>query len=448
MASDAAARWDELLAGEPDLDGSIAAWRERFAARGLATGGEPLCKVLRPHLIGEADLARQAASAALVLSALRKARAALAADAELYRLHLGGLHDWIGELLALEPRPVAEGSLVRLDASLARTRLHFIEANADTPGGAGHNDAIADFFEAMPTFERLGREYSLRPLRLRQSQLATLLGAWREWGGVGRPRIGILTNRGESVVHSGNLLDRDYYRSRGLAAAVVHPDELGFDGGRLRAEGVELDLVHRACPTRGFLDGAEALRPLFEALRAEAVCLVNPFGSELLGHKALFALITEPRPEFGFDAAEREAIRAHVPWARLVRDGRTGDPGGNTVDLVAYLRANRRQLVLKPAHEFGGHGVVLGWRQDEAAWEAAIATALESEYVVQRRVELRREEYPAMAPGAPRVRLYEDTDPFMFAGRFGGQLTRLSGSEITNVSGDGCVGATVAVEPR
>jgi hypothetical protein len=148
--------------------------------------------------------------------------------------------------------------------------------------------------------------------------------------------------------------------------------------------------------------------------------MVNPFRSELLGHKAIFALLTDTGQDFGFDAAEREAIRGHVPWARQVVDGRTTDPEGAGVDLVEYLRDRREHLVLKPAHDFG----------------------------VQQRIELHREDYPAMEPGMPARRFYEDTDPFMYRGEFGGLLTRLGTSEITNVHADGSVCAAVAVAPR
>ncbi len=445
--AEAASRWDDLLASEPDLDGSIEAWRGDLLERGLELEGRPLCTVARPHFVDEERLDHQAAIAALVMSALQKVRAALASDEELYRVHLGGLHDWIGGLLALEPRVAGEGALVRLDASLARTQLHFIEANADSPGGAGHNDAILDFFARMPVYERFSQDYALRPLRLQGHQLAALLDSWEEWGGKDVPTIGILTRRGDPAAISGTNMDRDFYTSQGVETVVTFPDELSFTGGRLRAREIEVDLVHRACPTHGFVGGAEVLEPLFEAIRAEAVCLVNPFRSELLGHKAVFALLTEARPEFGFSAAERAAVDAHVPWARLVLDGRTTGADGEAVDLIEHIRSNRNQLVLKPAHEFGGRGVVLGWEQDDAAWDRAIEDALAAEFVVQRRVELQREDYPSLEPGLPTRRLYEDTDPFMFRGEFGGQLTRLSGTEMTNVHADGCVCASVAVTP-
>jgi hypothetical protein len=443
----AVSRWNELLSADPDLDGSVERWRAHFTERDLKLGGRPLCTVLRPHFVSEERLAQQAHVAGLVLSAARKVREALTADEELYGHHLGNLHDWIGHLLELEPRGVGEGALVRLDASLARTRLHYIEANADTPQGAGHNDTILDFFEGTDAYRGLSEEYRLRPLRIQERQLEALLATWSEWGGAGAPTIGIVTLVDDPIRASVVELDRAFYASRGVETIVADLGELSFEGRRLRSPSGEIDLVQRVMLTGECM--AEEAGPLLDAVRAQAVCLVNPFRSELLGHKAIFALLTDPAWDFGFDAAERRAIREHVPWARQVIDGRTTGPDGEPVELVEYLREHRERLVLKPAHEFGGHGVELGWRQpDASSWERAIEVALEADFIAQHRVELRREEYPVMEPGAPAHSFYEDTDPFMFRGEFGGLLTRLGTSEITNVHASGSVCASVAVSPR
>jgi hypothetical protein len=197
---------------------------------------------------------------------------------------------------------------VRLDASLERTRLHFIETNADMPHGAGHNDAILDSFEGTDVYRRFGEEYGLRPLRIQEHQLRALLGTCSEWGGTGN---------GDSPS----------------------------------------TFVHRVVLTGECLERADDVRPITAAVRARAVYMVNPFRSELLGHKAIFALLTDTGKGLRMDAAEREAIRDHVPWARQVVAGRTTDPGGAEVDLVENLRDRREHLVLKPAHDFGGHGV-------------------------------------------------------------------------------------------
>jgi hypothetical protein len=300
----------------------------------------------------------------------------------------------------------------------------------------------------MDVYSHLGEQYALRPLRLQQHQLGALLDTWQEWGGKGKPTIGILTRTSDPVRLTGVELDRDFNASRGVEAVVAGPAELSFTGGRLRAGDTEVDLVHRVMLSDEFLAGGEELQPVLDAVRAEAVCLVNPFSSELLGHKAIFALLTDPEQDFGFSTAEREAIRDHVPWARQVIDGPTTDRAGRRVDLIEHLRRQREHLVLKPAHDFGGHGVALGWREDDSAWERAIQVALEADFIAQSRVELQREEYPSMEPCAPARRLYEDTDPFMFRGEFGGLLTRLGASEITNVHAEGSVCATFAVSRR
>ena len=76
---------------------------------------------------------------------------------------------------------------------------------------------------------------------------------------------------------------------------------------------------------------------------------------------------------------------------------------------------------------------MLGGARTTSGWERAIGVALEADFVAQHRVELQREEYPTMEPRRPRRLFYEDTDPFMFRGGFGGMLARLGGSEVTNV---------------
>lgn len=46
-------------------------------------------------------------------------------------------------------------------------------------------------------------------------------------------------------------LARDLYAAHGFEAVSAVPEQLSFEGGRLRIGDVAVDLVHRACPTRG-----------------------------------------------------------------------------------------------------------------------------------------------------------------------------------------------------
>jgi hypothetical protein len=381
------------------------------------------------------------------LSAAAKVRDAVLADEGLHRLHLGSFMEWVGELIELEPAGVADGALTRLDASLARTRLHFIELNADAPGGAGHHDSILDFFEGLDAFERFAAEYRVRPLRLIPPLIAALLEVWGQWGGSVRPSITMMTRTDDPVRVSSLEVEVASHRRQGIDAEICDYRELSFERGRLRAGDREVELLYRVMPTAECLELREEMGPLLAAVGAGAVCMVNPFRAELLGHKALFALMTDPAHDFGFDPAERSAVRDHVPWGRQLAEGRTTDAHGREVDLVEHVLAEREHLVLKPAHQFGGLDVRLGWHQDEADWRRLVEEGLKADYVVQRRVPLHHADYPTMdAPGSRRS-YFEDTDPFAFHGQVGGMLTRLSRDEITNVHEGGSVVASFVIEP-
>jgi hypothetical protein len=440
--------WNELLAEDDearDRHDELTKW---LTDRDLAVEGRPLCTVLRPHLVVEKDLDRQAAISERLISAVYKIRDALLADEDLRRKHLGRFEEALGGLLQTEKRAVADGALIRLDSSLARTQLHFIELNADTPQGTGHNDGVVDFFQRLETFQRFSERYRTRPLRLEGELLDTLIAAWHEWGGSGKPSIATICWGDDPVRITGLEIDNHYFRKQGIDAVLCDPRELTFDGTRLRHGDLAIDVVHRVLLTGECLDRSDDFASVLDAVRAGAVCMVNPFRSELLGHKAVFALLTDTEHDFGFSSQERAAIRAHVPWTRQVVDGKVTDPAGKPVDLADYATANRSRLVLKPAHDYGGHGVHLGWDQSESEWSTSLQRSLEADYIVQHRVELHREAYPTLDTPGSSATYYEDTDPFIFRGKLGGLLTRLSATEITNVHASGSLVASFAIEPR
>jgi hypothetical protein len=220
VAAAAIPHWDELLTEDDSLADAVPALREWMLERDLKIEDRPLCTVLRPHLVAEEDLDRQIETAEVVMSAIYKVHDALLADRDLNLRHLEKFHDWIGDLLLLDKRPVVDGAVMRLDSSLARTQHHFIELNADMPQGMGHNDGLIEFFQHLDAYDEFAKRYRIRPLSLEQTMLDTLLGIWTEWGGSDSPTIGIVTRRDDAVRLSSLELDRQYCARRGCARAT------------------------------------------------------------------------------------------------------------------------------------------------------------------------------------------------------------------------------------
>ncbi|MCP4381170.1 MAG: hypothetical protein GY798_07085 [Hyphomicrobiales bacterium] len=432
-------RWDAHLAriGQPDVD---RLYREQ-QERSLQVHGRPVCTVARPHFVGEEELIRHRHAVKVLADGLVKARDHIVADRKREAEHLGRFYDWIGDLMHLEPAGADHGAITRLDSFRSATGLHFIELNADAPGGAGHNDGLAAAFASLDTYSAVAGEFDLQPLLLQPAAGRALIEAWRDWGG-DRPPVLAAVGWFERIGWTVESVTRDleYFRDAGIADVIaVGPDALEFDGRRLSAGGVEIDLVYRLMLTRDVLAARDEVKPLLTALRHNAVCMVNPFRAELMGHKALFALLTDPDVPLGLDSVERKVIRDHVPWGRLLRESSTLDPQGRRVDLVEYVIANRDELVLKPTHEAMGKGVELGWHHGASSWESVVRTAIDDDYIVQMRIPTERVAYPAAEPGIPARAMYEDMDPFVTRGQLAGFLTRLSEAEIVNVARGGSV---------
>jgi uncharacterized circularly permuted ATP-grasp superfamily protein len=178
--------------------------------------------------------------------------------------------------------------------------------------------------------------------------------------------------------------------------------------------------------------------------------MVNPFRCKMLHKKASLAVVSDERQARLLSDDQRAAVLAHVPWTRVVEERRT-EHDGQSVDLLEFTRANRERLVLKPNDEYGGKGIVLGWTVDDATWHGAIRTALAEPYIVQERVEIPSEGWPAMTGGALHIgERMLDTAPFLADGTvMTGCLTRIGTDPLLNVTaGGGSNVPTFLVEAR
>ncbi|HYP52914.1 MAG TPA: hypothetical protein VEQ42_05205 [Pyrinomonadaceae bacterium] len=299
---------------------------------------------------------------------------------------------------------------------------------------------------------RFAEHYNVRALYGRRRMLDTLLRCYREFLGRAperKPRIAIVDLKGLPTQKEFELF-REYFESEGFPARVASPDELEFTGGRLRAGDFEIDIVYKRLLVNEYLPIIKEQAALLEAYRARAVCMVNSFRSKLIHKKALFAVLTDERYARLFSDGERETIAAHVPWTRLLRDERT-ERAGESIDLLEFVAANRDRLVLKPNDDYGGHGIYIGWNTDEIAWGEAVRDALaKGDYLVQERVKTAREEFPAlMADGTVEfAEQLVDLDPLLFSGRVGSAFTRLSSTELANVSSGGGMVPTFIISEK
>lgn len=447
--SAAIAAWHELLDGG-DAGASQEALDAGLRRRGLFFGPRPLCTVLRPRLLTGEQYAFLSRRCGLLLGAFARAhRAAMDAPDVLGQF---GLTDEERSLLDHEPKFAAASPHSRIDAFFFPDDQAFTltEFNGENPTGASYNDALTDTFLSLPVAREFLRTHHLRPLPARHGMLHALLAAWEQFSGRRTaPRVAIL-DWPEVPTYAEFVLFQRYFAEHGIEAVIADPREATLQGDRLIVAGAPVDVIYKRVLISELLERCGRSHDVVRAVERGLVCMVNPFRCKILHKKASLAVLSDERNARLFTAEQNDAIRAHIPWTRMV-EARSTTHDTRKIDLLPFIIDNRARLVLKPNDAYGGSGIVLGWDVDAAAWERAVQAALEEPHVVQERAAIPSESYPSFADGAlvfaDRIL---DTDPFGCHGEHvEGCLSRLSTAALVNVTaGGGSQVPTFLVEAR
>jgi hypothetical protein len=444
---DAVVRYNKSLETGPFRDLSWAeALHRRMEEGGLSAGGRLICPFLRPNFVSRRQYDSLVRSAEALLGAIgRMEQMVLANPVLLARLELLPAEKM---LASIDPGYPSLQVAARLDSHVRNGHLHFVQYNADLPTGAGYSDALADLFYDAPPIKELRKRYTLTRVGGRKHFLQALLKAYKQFGGTKKPNMAIVEFR--PVFHSGEseyTLVRDFFRDEGYAVEIASPEQLEYRNGVLRKGAFEIDLVYRRLGVHEFLIRFDLSHPLVQAYRDRAVCVVNSFRSELAHKKAMFGLLTDETLVAKFPAAERKAIREHVPWTRLVSASKT-TYDERTIDLADFITRNRQRLTLKPNDDYSDQHTYLGWEMDDTAWERALKQAMRTPYVVQEKVDPVRSLFPLMSFGILEFReLQVDVRPHAYLGKVQGCSSWLSSGSTGFSSAEG-LAPTFILDPK
>ena len=465
MLKHAVDHYHELLADENLAADSFRVLHDGLSRNKLIFGGRPLSPYLRPHFVTEAGWAHATRICETVWSALQKVKDAAVDDESL--LDELGVTEIEKELVKIDPGYKQVSPTARLDSFLTDDAYSFVELNGESPAGIAYGDSATQIFLTTPVMRKFAERYDIRGFEGRPKLLRVLVECYEEFLGRKpdeKPVIAIVDLKDLPTQKEFELF-REYFESQGYTSVICSPQDLEFDDGKLWFESVAIDIVYKRLLVNEYLPIMDEHSALLDAYRAGAICMVNSFRGKLVHKKAIFAVLTNERYVQLFNDAELSAIRNHVPWTRRFREERTqvrvGSPpagggvaaasadgmmGGDQavsqeIDLVEWTRANSSRLVLKPNDDYGGHGIYIGWNSSPSEWDTAIQEALaDGDYLVQERVKTAKEMFPMMFDDLGKWGMVEqlvDLDPLLFNGVVGSAFTRLSSTELANVSSGG-----------
>jgi glutathionylspermidine synthase len=406
-----------------------------LAGNDVVFDGRVIPFVLMPHFVSPGQVRRVRTAVECLSAVLDRFCDAYPDDERLQaELELPAAEE---ALVRIDPGYSRPLRICRLDAFLTGYEVKFLEFNADSPAGIGYTDVLHEGLARTIRLPRVEAEFETAYEPMLPILIETLLDAYAELrerrrGLPERPRLALIDKPGSPSVPEFRIVCAAAKRF-GIEALHGTTEELEYDGSSLRVGGEPVELVYRRVLLEDLTEG-----DLTAAARDGSVCVVNPLRARVANNKKLFALLEDARFAHLVRPREREVIAATIPWTRVLRPGRV-TYGEWVVDLLEFVSDNRPRLVLKPASEYGGHGVSLGIETAQAAWDRLIHEHAErGDYVVQEYVPVPEEMFPTVEDGHVQMRLKRfNINPFGIGGRYAGMITRISDQAVINVSAGG-----------
>jgi hypothetical protein len=195
----------------------------------------------------------------------------------------------------------------------------------------------------------------------------------------------------------------EMFEGCGLDIRLGEVSQVQSKDGKLHLDGVPIDVVLRYFSVNQICqdpDGEQAVEPILRAHEEGGTIMLTTLDSFLYSSKGALALASDPAWSGALSAEEAELLDRFLPWTRRLGSGDTR-VGAETVNLVEYCRDRRESLLLKPANDYGGRGIVVGWDTSDQDWAEALRTGCERGYIVQERVVPRHE--PVVDPETGRL---------------------------------------------
>lgn len=302
----------------------------------------------------------------------------------------------------------------------------FCEFNTDGTSAMNEDRELNTAFEYSKAYQEFQKSYTLHKYELFDTWVEEAIRLYREYAGADSalPSVAIVDFM-EHATTNEFLIFRDRFEKKGCRACLCDIRKLRWDGKHCLAEdGTVIDLIYRRAVTSDILAHYGEVGDFLSAVKADGVCLLGNFRTQIVHNKILFKLLHKPETLRLLSYEEQIFVRAHVPVTISLDE----------LDRPAYAWIKNSTCsykdgwIIKPEDSYGSQGVHAGVElesQDE--WNRLLQEMRGRHYILQQfNSPYRLDNIDLLSDDTKWVDTGNLTGLFVYGGKFSGIYSRIS----------------------
>lgn len=346
---------------------------------------------------------------------------------EAYR-QLFGFPKELEELILRDPGYSCNIPIARIDIFYHEETgdFKFCEFNTDGTSAMNEDRELNTAFALSKACREFQKSYALHKFELFDTWAEEAIRLYREYAGDDKalPSVAIVDFM-EHATTNEFLIFRDRFEKKGCSARLCDIRKLRWDGKHcLSEDGAEIDLIYRRAVTSDILAHLEEVGDFLSAVKANAVCLLGGFRTQIVHNKILFKLLHKPETLQLLSYEEQVFIRAHVPVTISLDE--LDEPS------YAWIKNNvcsyKDGWIIKPEDSYGSQGVHAGVElESQDGWNRLLEEMRGRHYILQQfNNPYRLDNIDLLAKDTKWVDTSNLTGLFVYGGRFSGIYSRIS----------------------
>ena len=254
----------------------------------------------------------------------------------------------------------------------------FCEFNADGSGAMSRDLVIAEALMQTESFKQFASHHAIERFELFDTWVEAFMRIYRtDSCAVEHPTVAVTDFEESGVFSDFNRYIAAFERA-GIPARFVDTRTFAFDGEHLidPSDGTIINAIYRRAVTSELLTHFDECKALIDAVEARAVSLIGHFRTTVIHSKMVNIALFDKRTRAFLAEEECAFVDAHVPYTHRLLSG------SEEFDIDDVI-ANKDSWIIKPADDYGAHGVFPGVDSTPEQWEQLVNEHLDAGYIVQ-----------------------------------------------------------------